>query len=250
MNYTLITGASSGIGLELSKIFAKNNHNLVLIARTKKVLETLKKDFEKKYNVKVIVIAEDLTDLKSSVRIKNKLKNIKINILVNNAGFGDFGVFEKTNYETNESMINLNITTLTNLTRLFLDDLIETKGKIMNVASVAAFQPGPYMSVYFATKAYVLSFSEALSEELKGKVTVSCLCPGPTRTNFDKVANAKNLFKGKLPTAKDVAVYGYNSLMKGKVVAVHSLKFKLITQLNRITPRSIIRKIAGKINKG
>lgn len=247
MKYTLITGASSGIGLEFAKVFANNKHNLILVARREELLKELKKDLEKKYKIKVIVIKEDLSDIKSSYRIKEKLKDKKINVLVNNAGFGDKALFEKADIKKIEDMVNLNVTTLTLLTRLFMDDLVKHKGTLLNVASVAAFQPGPMMSVYYATKAYVLSFSEGLAEELKGKVKVSCLCPGATRTEFEKVA--KTNFKGNIPTAREVAIYGYYCLNKGKVVAVHGLLFRILVQLNRILPRSAIRKISYKVNK-
>ena len=247
MKYTLITGASSGIGFEFAKIFARKKHNLVLVARRKEVLLKLKKDLEAKYKISVIVIAKDLSNLNSLLEIRKELKDVKIDVLVNNAGFGDKCLFEKADTKKIEDMINLNVTSLTILTKLFVNDLIKFKGSILNVASVAAFQPGPLMSVYFATKAYVLNFSESLSEELKGRVKVSCLCPGPTRTEFDKVANTK--FSGNIPTAKEVAVYGVKCLEDGKVVAVHSIMFKILVQLNRLLPRSLIRKLGYKINK-
>ncbi|MFT4282940.1 MAG: SDR family NAD(P)-dependent oxidoreductase [Candidatus Woesearchaeota archaeon] len=247
MRYTLITGASSGIGLEFAKVFARNKHNLVLVARREELLNDLKKDLESKYKVDIIVIKEDLSDIKSAYRLKEKLKDKKVNVLVNNAGFGDKSLFAKSNIKKIEDMVTLNVTTLTLLTRLFVEDLIKLKGKILNVASVAAFQPGPFMSVYYATKAYVLNFTEALSKELEGKVKVSCLCPGPTRTEFDKVANAK--FQGSIPTAREVAVYGYNCLNKGKVVAVHGFLFRILVQLNRLLPRSVIRSLSYKVNK-
>lgn len=242
----LITGASSGIGKEFAKIFARENYELVLVARRKPLLLNLKKELEQKYNAKVDLIIEDLSDLNSVKRIRKKINNL--HTLVNNAGFGDSGPFAKSNYDKNESMINVNITNLTNLTKLFLPDIIANKGKILNVASVAAFQPGPFMSVYFATKSYVLHFSEGLSEELNKKgVSVTCLCPGPTRTEFDKVAGAN--FKGNIPSAKEVAEYGYKSLMKGKVVAVHDWKFRILVKLNRILPRSVVRKLSSKITR-
>lgn len=246
MNNVLITGASSGIGKELSFEFAKKGYDLILIARRIQNLKEIKKQIQKKYpNSKIQIMKFDLTKTTQLKKIKNKHPQIKI--LVNNAGFGKKEEFYKSNPETNEQMINLNITALTTLTRLYLDVLIKNQGKILNVASIASFQPGPYMNVYFATKAYVLSFSEALSEELKQKkVTVTTLCPGPTKTEFDKKAGTK--FKGNIPDAKEVAKYAIKSLFKEKTIAIHPWLFKIIIQLNRILPRALTRKLASIIN--
>ena len=167
--------------------------------------------------------------------------------MVNNAGFGHFGLFAESNWEKQHQMIELNITALTQLTHLFLPQLIQQKGKILNVASTAAFQPGPTMAVYYATKAFVLHFSEALSNELKPTgVTVTALCPGATESGFQKAAEMEEskLVKGrKLPSSADVAIYGYKAFMNGKVVAIHGWLNYLMAQSIRFTPRSLVLKV-------
>lgn len=250
----LITGASSGIGLELAKIFAKNSFDLVVVARSKNKLEELKLNLEKEFKISVLVIDQDLADPTSPKALFDKLKNQKIDILVNNAGFGDFGMFHKLSWEKSKEMIQVNITALTELTHLFLNEFIKHKsGKILNVASTAAFQPGPLMAVYYATKAYVLHFSEAISEELKNTgVTVTALCPGPTTSGFQKAASIENtkLVKGRnLPTSKEVAEYGYKALMEGQTVAIHGLFNKVGVGMVRLSPRGIVRRLVKKIQE-
>ncbi|MFN4083418.1 MAG: SDR family NAD(P)-dependent oxidoreductase [Bacteroidia bacterium] len=246
----LITGASSGIGFELANIHAKNGGNLVLAARNIKKLEEIKKQFETEYNIKVDVFEIDLSKSNSAEEIYNFTKNNNLNIdyLINNAGFGDFGLFNNSNWESNKEMIQLNITSLTQLTYLYLQDMIKNKnGKIMNVASIAAFQPGPLMAVYFATKAYVLHFSEAIANEVaEFGITVTALCPGPTQSNFFNKANmlGSGLVKGKkLPSSKEVAIFGYKAMLNGKTVAVHGIKNKLLLFSNRFAPRNMVVKI-------
>lgn len=252
-NATLITGASSGIGLELAKIFAKNNHNLVLVARSENVLNELKSQFEKDHNIKVKVIVQDLKYYNAPTAIYDavKLAKINVNILVNNAGFGNYGKFSATDLEAELEMIQVNITALTHLTKLFLKDMLENNiGRIMNVASTAAFQPGPLMAVYFASKAYVLSFSEALAEELHDtKIKVTALCPGPTKTNFGKAANIEDgvLFTGNIPDGKDVAEYAYNALVKGKRVAIHGFRNKMLANSVRFFPRKTVTRMVRKM---
>ncbi|MGZ3691914.1 MAG: SDR family NAD(P)-dependent oxidoreductase [Pseudobdellovibrio sp.] len=253
MNYTLITGASTGIGFELAQVFAKNNHHLILVARSTQKLEDLKKQIESTQNILVEVISLDLSKSNSSETLFNEVRkrNLHVDILVNNAGFGDHGLFTKSNLSRNEDMIKLNILTLTKLTHLFLPEMLKNKnGKILNVASTAAFQAGPLMSVYYATKAYVLSFSEGLSEELRGTgVTVSALCPGPTQSNFMVAANAADvplLDSLKIPTSKEVAEYGYKSLMNDKVIAVHGFLNNILAKGSGFFPRSLNRKIVMK----
>ena len=168
----LITGASGGIGLEFAKIHAENGDNLVLVARSKEKLDDLKTGFEEKYKINVHAIGKDLSRQGSVVELYDELKalNISISYLINNAGIGDFSLFEVSDWSKLERMINLNVLALTHLTKLFLPGMIAAgDGKILNVASTAAFQPGPTMAVYFATKAFVLSFSEAINEEVSGK---------------------------------------------------------------------------------
>ena len=252
MNKTaLITGASSGLGKEFARIHASKGDNLVLIARSKDKLETLKVDLEKLYGVSVYVIVKDLSEQYAPKAVYNELKvqNIQVDYLINNAGFGDFGLFAETDWIKQLEMINLNIMCLTYLTRLFLPEMIKNKfGKILNLASTAAFQPGPTMSVYFATKAYVLSFSEAIANELKGTgVTVTVLCPGATETGFQAAAalDKSKLFKGNnIATPKEVAEFGYSRMMEGKTVAIHGLVNNLMAQSVRFAPRNIVTTVA------
>ena len=247
----LITGASSGIGLELAHIFASKGNNLVLVARSKEKLEVLKQELENKFGISVYNIVKDLSEISSSKSIFDEIQNqnIRIDYLVNNAGFGDFGVFAECNWDKQLEMIQLNVIALTYLTRLILPVMIKQKyGKILNVASTAAFQPGPTMSVYFATKAYVLSFSEAIANELKGTgVTVTILCPGATATGFKTAAALEdsNLFKGnQIASSKDVAEFGYKKMMNGKVVVIHGLINNILVQSVRFAPRNMVAAIA------
>ena len=250
----LITGASSGIGLELAKIHAAKGGNLVLVARSKSKLDELKIELEKNHGISVYIIGKDLSLPNSAAEVYAEIKqqNIAVDYLINNAGFGDSGLFFDSLWEKQEQMINLNITTLTHFTRLFLKDMVDRKnGKILNLASTASFQPGPTMAVYCATKSYVLSFSEAINNEAREfGVTVTALCPGATISGFQTAASLEgsNLFEGKkLPTSKDVAEYGYRSMMKGKSVAIHGFMNTLMANSSRFAPRSIVVKIARMI---
>jgi hypothetical protein len=255
INSTLITGASSGIGLEFAKIFAKNGHNLVLVARSEDTLNSLKDSLEKEYDIVVKIIIKDLThyDAPTQIYDETKRSRINVNILVNNAGFGTYGQFTDTDMESELEMIQVNITALTHLTKLFLKDMTDNNsGKILNVASTAAFQPGPLMAVYYATKAYVLSFSEALAEELRDtKIKVTTLCPGPTSTNFSKASGTDNIkfFKKNVASGYDVAEYGYNSLVNGKRVAIYGFKNKLMAQSSKFVPRKTVTRMVMNIQK-
>jgi short-subunit dehydrogenase len=250
----LITGSSNGIGYELAKIHARNGDNLVLVARNKVKLDDLKKEMEAKYGTEVYTIGKDLalSDAAYEVYDELKKKNITVDYLVNNAGFGDFGFFADSDWQKQEKMINLNILSLTHFTKLFVVDMIKRgNGKIMNVASTAAFQSGPTMAVYYATKAYVLSFSEAIDNELKDKgITVTALCPGATESGFQAAASLEDsrLVKGKkLPTSKQVAEYGYKAMMKGKTVAIHGFMNAVMATSVRFAPRSVIVKVTRKM---
>ncbi len=246
----LITGASSGIGLELAKIHASKGDNVVLIARNISKLDELKSELEEQYNISVHTIGKDLSLHNSAQQVYDETtrQNIQIDYLVNNAGFGDYGNFYETSLDKELQMINLNIIALTQLCKLYLKDMIKRgSGKIMNVASTAAFQPGPGMAVYFATKAYVLHFSEAIGNEVGDKgVTVTALCPGPTISGFQAAAamEESNLVKGKkLPGSKEVAEYGYKAMMKGKAVAIHGVKNYLLANSVRFAPRALVVKM-------
>lgn len=247
----LITGASSGLGLEFAHIHASKGDNLVLVARSQDKLEALKLALENEFKISVTVMVKDLSDQYAPKTIYDELqqKQITIDYLINNAGFGDYGFFAECDWEKQLEMINLNVTALTYLTRLFLPQMIKNKfGKILNVASTAAFQPGPTMSVYFATKAFVLSFSEAIANELKDTgVTVTALCPGATETGFKAAAalGGSNLFKGNgIAGSKDVAEFGYKAMMAGKTVVVHGIVNSLMAQSVRFAPRNIVAAIA------
>jgi short-subunit dehydrogenase len=254
MATALITGASHGIGLELATIHASKGDDLVLVARNKSKLEEVKTILENKYKVKVYTIGKDLSGMNAAEEVYNETikQGIQIDYLINNAGFGDFGMFTDTDWNKEQQMINLNITTLTQFTKLYVKDMVKRRsGKIMNVASTAAFQSGPTMAVYFATKAYVLSFSEAVNNEVSDKgVTITTLCPGPTESGFQAAAamEESGLVKGKkMPTSKEVAEYGYAAMMKGKTIAIHGLMNRILANSVRFMPRAIVVKVTRKI---
>jgi uncharacterized protein len=248
----LITGASFGIGLELARIFGREGYNLVLVARTADRLRQMASELEKAHGTRSLILAVDLTEPGASAYVLDQTKraDIRVDTLVNNAGFGQYGLFAENDLEECLRQIQLNVTTLTHLTRLYLPAMIARKsGRILNVASTAAFQPGPLMAVYFATKAYVLHFSEALSNELQGTgVTVTCLCPGPTTTEFHKRANATsmNLLKFGAMDAHTVAEDGYRALIAGKPVVISGFKNWLLAQSVRLSPRRLVTAIARK----
>jgi len=250
----LITGASGGIGYELAKVMAKNGINLVLVARSLGKLEELKQELEKEFGISVLCLPADLSDTAQCQKLFTEIQNRKMHIdfLVNNAGFGDFGKFAESEWGKTHQMVELNITSLTFLTRLFLPGMLQRKkGKILNVASTAAFQAGPLMAVYYATKAYVLSFSEAIANELEGTgVTVTALCPGPTQSGFTKAAGMEEsgLFKGtRFPTSKDVAEYGYCAMMKGKTLAIHGKLNKVLAFSTRLAPRKVLARAVRRL---
>ncbi|MFN4812059.1 MAG: SDR family NAD(P)-dependent oxidoreductase [Bacteroidota bacterium] len=254
MATALITGASNGIGLELAKIHASKGGDLVLVARNKSKLDELKHELETKFNIKVYTIGKDLSASNAAKEVYDETskQQIKIEYLINNAGFGDFGFFAETDWNKELQMINLNITTLTQFTKLYLQDMLKRKsGKIMNVASTAAFQSGPTMAVYYATKAYVLSFSEAVDNEVRDQgISITALCPGATESGFQAAASMEesNLVKGrKLPGSKEVAEYGYAAMLKGKTVSIHGFMNWIMANSVRFIPRSIVVKVTRKI---
>ncbi|MDP4162843.1 MAG: SDR family oxidoreductase [Bacillota bacterium] len=247
MNKTaLITGATSGLGYEFVKLFAKDGYNLVLVARNKQKLEEIKQSFK---NIEITIISKDLSLSGAAKEVFGELenRNIDIDILVNNAGFGLLGNFDELDINKQVEMINLNITALTELTYYVLPKMKQrNSGKIMNVASTAAFQPGPLMAVYYATKAFVLSLSEALVEELSGyDVTITTLCPGATKTNFGAVANVEGtkMFSQAM-TSDIVAKQGYDAMMKGKRVIITGGMNKVGAYTAKFFPRSIAAKLA------
>ena len=255
MATALITGASSGIGLELAIEFARHGHDLILVARSEVKLKELANAIKTKYKVEVHVLVKDLGNDKQldEVHSYTLMQNIQVDYLVNNAGFGDYGAFADEDWNKINSMIDVNMKALTRLCWLYAREMVQRKtGRIMNVASTAAFQAGPYMAVYYATKSYVLLLSEAMANELKNQgITVTALCPGATESAFAETANVKDtkLFQRKIPTSAEVAAFGYKAMMKGKTVAIHGRMNYLMTQSVRFAPRKTVTAIAAKIHK-
>jgi uncharacterized protein len=247
----LITGASAGLGYEFAKLFARGKYNLVLVARSGPKLAELAEELRQRYGVSVKTIALDLGLPRAAQDLfeETQRAGLHIDILVNNAGYGKSGEFAAIPLEEDYGQIQLNVTTLTLLTKLYLGPMLERRsGKIMNVASTAAFQPGPLMAVYYATKAYVLSFSEAIADELRNSgVQVTCFCPGATLTEFQKRAETENsrLFKQLAPMdAKSVAEDGYRALMAGKRLAISGFRNWLVAESVRFAPRKWVTAIS------
>lgn len=253
-NYTLITGASTGIGYELAKLFAKDRHNLILVARDEGKLETAKDELSK-CNVEVKILSLDLSKSEDIQGLFNyvEMNKLNVDILVNNAGIGTFGDFSEIEWVKEEALIDINIKVLTKLTKYFLPKIIECKnGGILNVASTAAFCSGPRMAAYYASKAYVLNLTEAIYEECKDSgIRISCLCPGPVKTTFQDKAGIKKSESAKkyLMDAEEVAKVSYKDFKKGKLIIIPGMKNKLLVIGNKLLPRRISRKIILKTNK-
>lgn len=253
---TLITGASSGIGVDLAFEFAKRGHNLVLLARRENRLKEVQEDLAKTFpNISVHIMVQDLLEESSIQRIRDFLRNnhLELEYLVNNAGFGLRGEFHKLSGLEQTNMINLNVTRLTQLCHHFLPEMVDhNAGGIMNVASVAGFQPGPKMSVYFATKAFVLFLTEGIHEEIKAtNIKVSALCPGPTESEFGKVADmdGTRLFDHGVMKSSTVAKIGVDGFFANQAVVITGTKNKILAFANRFAPRSMVRKIAHYLQK-
>ncbi len=243
--YALITGASSGIGFAFTELFAKDGINLILVARSGDILKSIQSHLQETYQIDVHILEKDLSNPESAEEVfeytsSNKLE---VNYLVNNAWFGEHGDFIESNLERNSQMISLNTLSLTSLCRLYSETMRKNKfWRILNVASTAAFQPGPYMAVYFATKSYVLSFSLALATELKEYgITVTTLCPGPTESNFQSSAHATwiAIFKWKLPTSEEVAGFGYRNMNQWRLVAIHGFMNRIKTFSVKFLPMNL-----------
>ncbi len=246
----LVTGASGGIGYALAAVFAANKYDLVITARGTEKLEDARRDFETRYGIKVHVITADLADAGAPARIDWELtsRGLTVDVLVNNAGFGTWGLFEDTDWQAQTGMLQVNIVALTQLTRLLLPGMLRRgRGSVLNVASTAAFAPGPLMSVYFASKAYVHSFSAALAREVAGRgVTVTCLCPGPTASGFQQRAANTHIRVNKdreLAPARAVAEYGYRAMVKGQAVAIYGWDNRCAVFLTRILPTSLVARV-------
>ncbi len=252
----LITGASSGIGLELARLFARSKHNVILVARRVDKLQALAEELQQE-GVRVDLLPKDLQLDSAPVEIFQwcQQQQLQVDYLVNNAGLGDFGLFDASDWAAQKAMIQVNMNALTHLTHLFLPEMVKRRsGKILNIASTAAFQPGPYMSVYFASKAYVLHFSEAIANELKGTgVTVTAHCPSATESGFFGVAGMENsgLVKGrKLPGSAEVAKDAYAAMMKGTTVRIPGFFNYLLAQSPRFSPRNITTAVTKMMVKG
>ncbi|MGH3684248.1 MAG: SDR family NAD(P)-dependent oxidoreductase [Pseudonocardiaceae bacterium] len=251
----LVTGASAGLGAQFARLFAADGHDVVLVARRRDKLDQLATELSQAHGIHPTVIAADLTDPKASPHLHEELiqAGIEVEFLVNNAGFATNGAFAELELARGLDMIELNIMALTHLTGLFLPAMITRRsGRILNVSSMAGFLPGPFMATYYASKAYVLSFTEALAHELRGTgVTATVLCPGPTATEIFQVADAENsvLAKGHLADAASVALYGYRSMLSGKTIAIPGMPNKLARQALRVSPRSAMRELAERLNK-
>src|SRR3954464_8882763 len=250
----LVTGASAGIGRELCDILAREGHDLVLVARREPELTALAGELKEKYGADARVVIADLSKARAAQGIVKELgPSAVVDVLVNNAGFGGHGAFHERQRDADLRMIAVNVTALTELTRLLLPGMVERKrGRVLNVASTAAFQPGPFMAVYYATKAYVLSLSQALAEETSGTgVTVTCLCPGVTDTEFHGVAgtDAQPLTSGALSmSARAVAEAGYKAMMRGKLVEIPGVHNKVGAQSIRIAPRRVVLKVVRRLH--
>ena len=246
----LITGASSGIGYELTKRFARDGFDVVLVARDEAQLKRIRDALEGTFNVSVTVIPKDLSRPGAAAELYREVigNDIEIDILVNNAGFNVYGPFSETSSREELEMMHVNIVALTQLTKLFLPAMLKrNSGKILNVASTAGFTPGPYSAVYCASKAYVLSFSEAIAEEVRGTgVSVTTLCPGPTNTQFADRANMRNtkIFQGRLSSAVEVAEAGYRGLFRGRRTLIVGRANKLLIFSLRFSPRNLMTRVA------
>lgn len=261
MYYTLITGASTGIGKELVKVFAKAQYNLVLVARSLDKLESLKRELQDQYKVDIHILSIDLSKKDAAKKIYDYIKNkgIKIQILINNAGFGTNGAFLENNLDKELEEVQVNVISLIELTYYIGKEMLKDSQnkpkyfyKILNVGSTAGFQPGPFMNIYYSTKAFVLFFSEGLYEELKEKnILVSILCPGPVKTEFFSNANIEKKMLTKLPMLdpEKLAHYTFKKLMKNKVIIIPGIINKIGVFSAKILPRSVVRKLTKIVNK-
>lgn len=253
--HALVTGASAGIGRELARLFAKDGHGLVLVARREPELRQLAEELTSAFGVSVRVHACDLSNAEARSGLIAATQDLEVDFLVNNAGFGSNGTFWENDAAREVEMVDLNVTALTHLTRHYLPGMVARgRGRVLNIGSTAGFQPGPYMATYYATKAYVNSLTEALAYELRGTgVTATVSCPGPVATEFAAIAgNDKTaLFKkaSGVASAEWVAKEAYEAMLKGKAVAVHGAQYKVSAALVGFSPRSVIVSIAAKLNR-
>jgi len=251
----LITGASGGIGYELALLFARDRFDCILVARSRDKLDELAARLESEFRVKTLVVARDLSKPTAVDEIYEEVSaaSMSIDVLVNNAGFPVYGRFVDTDWQAELDMLQVNVVALTALTKLFVRGMVERRnGRILNLASTAAFVPGPLMAVYYASKAYVLSFSQALANELQGTgVTVTALAPGPTRTGFQKrgVMEDSRLVRGQIADAKSVAAAGYRGMMRGKTIVIPGFSNKLIPWVARVSPRGAVTRVVRRMQE-
>ena len=251
----LITGASGGIGYELALLLARDGFDCILVARSRDKLDELAARLESEFRVKTLVVARDLSKPTAVDEIYEEVSaaSMSIDVLVNNAGFPVYGRFVDTDWQAELDMLQVNVVALTALTKLFVRGMVERRnGRILNLASTAAFVPGPLVAVYYASKAYVLSFSQALANELQGTgVTVTALAPGPTRTGFQKrgVMEDSRLVRGQIADAKSVAAAGYRGMMRGKTIVIPGFSNKLIPWVARVSPRGAVTRVVRRMQE-
>ena len=250
----LVTGASAGLGAEFAKLCAAGGYDVVLVARTASRLDQLAADLVKTYGVDARPIAADLADPAAPPAIFAQLAGKPVDILINNAGFGVRGPYAETDWARDSGLMQVNMAALAHLTKLFLPEMIRLRtGRILNIASTAAFVPGPFMALYYASKAFVLSFSEALANEVQGAgVTVTVLCPGPTRTEFAQAAGIgdSDLFHGRTMGAAEVARIGYDAMMAGKSSVIAGARNRWMIRGTRLVARSFAAAQTRKLNWG
>jgi len=253
--YALITGATVGIGYELAKLFAKDGYNLILVARTEEDLRNRANEFSQQYGVQVVTIAKDLFQPDAAMQLYEEVKGkgLEVNVLVNDAGQGQYGLFVEQDLSRLHEIIQLNVVSLTTLTHAFLKDMVvRNEGKILQLASIASQLPGPWQAVYHATKAYVLSLTEALIVELKDTgVTLTALQPGATDTDFFNKADMQDskILDSKLSDPAEVAKDGFNALMKGDDKIVSGLKNKVMVGMSNVMPESMVAEQMNKMQQ-
>ena len=248
----LVTGASSGIGLELTRLFARDGYRLVLVARNRAALRELADELNSRFDTEVRVMPKDLSHPSTPAELYQELQEaeIAVDVLVNNAGFGGSGPFLQTDWSVEAEMIQVNIVAVVQLSKLFLPQIVARSGRLLNVGSVAGFLPGPYTAIYYASKAFVLHFTEALAEELSGTcVTVTCLCPGPVLTNFQKRAHGGGSSRANerlYMDVREVARLGYEGMKQGQRIVIPGWKNRLLTNVLRAVPRNTVTKMVGR----
>ena len=255
MATALITGASAGLGAEYAKLFAHDKHDLLLVARRRDRLEALAAELARAHPIRVYVLDANLSSAAGVEKVLAEVERLTLDIefLVNNAGFGSTSAFAEADPTRELEMVQLNVATPVALTRALLPSMIARKrGRVLNIGSIAGFQPGPFMATYYASKAFVNCFTEALAFELRGTgVTATVSCPGAIATEFPKVAGIENsrLFQMGAAPASEIARQGYAAMLAGKAMVIHGLKNKLAVQALRVSPRAAVTRIASKLNR-